>query len=366
VAQRATLADVAERAGVSKTAASLILNDRPGSRISADAVERIRRAAAELDYRPNPAARSLRVGKTRTVGFVSDAVTVTRYASAMIRGVLDTAEQQNHTVLIAETGSSAARMREALDVMLDRRPDGLVFALMAARRVEVPDVPSDVAVVMLNATANPPRPHVLPAEYDAGYQITRLLLDAGHRRIGLIGSSPEEYFDPEESATVGDRFAGIDAALAEAGVELAIDVPQRGWEPEGGFRSMTTILESGVGVTGLICLNDRIAFGAYQAIGEAGLKIPDDISVVSFDDDEIARYLRPGLTTARIPYEEMGRLAMALVLSGATGTDRHLVPMTIMDRDSVRTLETSESASSRDLQHEDLAVARAQAVQHHR
>lgn len=96
--RRPTLADVADRAGLSKTAVSLVLNNRPNSRLSADAEKRVRDAARDLNYRPNPAARSLRLRKTRTVGFISDDVTVTRYASAMIRGLLDVAEDHDHSV----------------------------------------------------------------------------------------------------------------------------------------------------------------------------------------------------------------------------------------------------------------------------
>src|SRR6476659_7992556 len=122
--KRVTLADVAERAGVSKTAVSLVLNDRPGSRLSDAVVERVRAAASELNYRPNHAARSLRVGKTQIVGFISDDVAITRYASAMIRGALDAALHYEHTVLIAETGSDPGRREQAVQAMLDRQPDG--------------------------------------------------------------------------------------------------------------------------------------------------------------------------------------------------------------------------------------------------
>ena len=128
--KRATLADVARLAGLSTTTVSMVLNNRPNTRLSADTAARVRAAAAELNYRPNPAARGLRLGKTRTVGFISDEVTVTRYASAMIRGLLEEAERLDHTVLIAESGSRAEKIANALEVMLDRQTDGIVFGLM--------------------------------------------------------------------------------------------------------------------------------------------------------------------------------------------------------------------------------------------
>jgi LacI family transcriptional regulator len=341
-ARRATLADVAERAGMSKTAVSLILNNRP-ARLSDAAIEKVRAAAAELNYRPNPAALSVRTGKTRTVGLISDEVTVTRFASAMIRGVLDAAGQRDHTVLIAETGSDLSQEEAALEAMMDRRVDGVVFGLMGAKEVDIPEIPADVPVVMLNGTTPTAAATVLPDEYAAGRGIARVLLDRGHRSgIALIGHYPEAIEDPRVSATVGERFAGIRDALAEAGVELAAEVTIRQWEPAAGHEAAGSVLETVDGLTAIICANDRLAFGVYQALSERGVRIPDDVSVVSFDDDEIAAYLRPGLTTARIPYEEMGKRAVELVLAQEFSPQRILVPMPIVERESVKDLRPKE------------------------
>lgn len=334
VAKRATLADVARLSGMSPTAVSLVLNDRPGSRLSAEAIDRIRQAARDLDYRPNPAARSLRMGKTRTVGFVSDDVTITRYASAMIRGALDVAEAHDHTVLIAEAGSNPKKVRQSLAAMIDRRADGVIFAQMGAKEIDVPPMPSDLPVVLLNCNDPTGLPSVLPAEREAGYRIARLLLDQGHRRIGLIGYSKELWSRPRLSATVGSRYEGIFAALAEEDVRLAARFDERLWEPEVGFQAMTEFLDSGTYLTAVIALNDRLAFGAYQALAERGRRVPDEVSIASFDDDVIAGYLRPGLTTAQIPYELMGRRAMEMVL-GERPAERCLVPMPVIVRGSV-------------------------------
>lgn len=337
--RRTTIADVAARAGVSPTAVSLVLNERPGSRLSPDVVQRVRDAARELDYRPNPAARSLRVGKTATVGFISDDVAVTRYASAMIRGALDVAEKLNHTVLIAETGSNPRRRDEAVAAMLDRRPDGIIFGLMGAKLIDVPDLPSSLPVVLLNSASPQGHASVLPDERRAGHAVARALLDAGHRKIAMIGYSEELRYEPRLSVTVSHRYDGLFAALAEFGVELVSRVAGRNWEPQFGFDGMDRILRQGLGVTAVIALNDNIAFGAYQAIQEHGLRIPDDISVVSFDDDVLASYLRPGLTTAAIPYEEMGRQAMSMLLTAPFTPEQRLVPMPLRPRGSVRTLD---------------------------
>ena len=337
--KRTTLADVAALAGVSPTAVSLVLNDKPGSRLSADAAARIRAAAEQLDYRPNPAARSLRVGKTQTVAFLSDDVTVTRYASAMIRGLLDVAEKHQHTVLIAETGNDAARTERALLTMLDRQPSALILGFMQARRIHVPPVPSDVPVIMVNGASDEQHPTVLPAEHEAGRQIASVLADAGHTDIAIIGYDPNREPDWGETVTIGARFAGIDEVIAERGLRVT-GYRARRWDPDVGFEGMNELLDSGAEFTGLICLNDRLAFGAYQAMQLRGVRIPDDVSVVSFDDDVIAAHLRPALTTALLPYEEMGRRAMEMALSDSIDPQNLLVPMPIQLRDSVRELRS--------------------------
>ncbi|HEY3411342.1 MAG TPA: LacI family DNA-binding transcriptional regulator [Propionicimonas sp.] len=334
MAKRATLADVAQLAGLSTTTVSMVLNDRPNTRLSQDAADRVRSAAAKLNYRPNPAARGLRLGKTRTVGFISDEVTITRYASAMIRGLLEEAEARDHTVLISESGRRADRIARALDLMLDRQADGIVFGLMGAKQIDVPVLP-DLPVVIANATSSPGHPCVLPDEYRAGYEAAKYLLDRGHRRIGFIGRS-EALLDPALSATIGSRYAGLDAAMAEAGVSFAHQVDGRYWEPDFGYSGAREILDQ-ADVTAIVSANDRVAFGVYQAAQERGLRIPDDVSVISFDDEYLASYLRPKLTTMQIPYLEIGRTALQLLLDG-DAPDRTLVPMPLQERASVRDL----------------------------
>ncbi len=336
-----TLADVAQRAGVSKTAASLILNNREGSRLSEDAANRIRRAAKELDYRPNPAARNLRLGTVRTVGFISDDVIVTRYASAMVRGALDIAAQHEHTVLITETGQDTRRVAESLDAMLDHRTDGVVFALMGAKQIDLPPVPTNVRTIVLNG-ASTGHPSVLPDEYQAGFRIAELLIKAGHRDIAIIGYPPPELLDPARSVTIGSRLRGILDALNGVNLVPAAQVDGAVWEPHLGYSFTTRLLDSGVRFTALLCLNDRLAFGSYQALRDRGLLIPDDVSIASFDDDEIASYLRPGLTTARIPYEEMGRRAMEMLLNPTTPPNSVLLEMPIQQRGSVRVNKQSD------------------------
>lgn len=332
---RATLADVARRAGLSKTAASMVLNGREGTRLSAEAHQRVFAAAEELGYRPNIAARSLRTRKTATIAFVSDVVATTRFAGGLIRGALDAARERDHVLLIAETQGDAAFEQYAIDAMLDRQVDGVIYAAMATRRLTVPPALLAGPVVLLNATSPDNLPCVLPDDEQAGYTAAKALLDKRHRdRIAVIGRNRLKEHDPEVSLAADARMRGIQRALSEAGTSLGHEAFCREWLPEYGFSAMRTLLRKTPRPTGVVCMNDRLAFGAYQAIAEAGLSVPADVSVVSFDDDPIAAWLRPGLSTVALPHEPMGRRAVELLLDGQAA-GQSLVPMSLRRRRSV-------------------------------
>jgi LacI family transcriptional regulator len=332
---RATLADVARLAGLSKTAASMVLNGREGTRLSAEAHRRVFAAAAELGYRPNVAARSLRTQKTSTLAFISDIVATTRFAGDMIRGALDAAREHDHVLLIAETQGDESFEQHAIDAMLDRQVDGVVYAAMATRRLTVPAALLARPTVLLNAASTDGLPNVLPDDEQAGQAVASALIEAGHRdRIALIGRNRLKERDPEVSLAAQARLLGIEHALKAAGTELCAEVSCHDWLPEHGYAAMRSLLRKPTRPTAVICMNDRLAFGAYQALSEAGLHIPRDVSVVSFDDDVIATWLRPGLSTAALPHEQMGRRAVELLLDGTSG-DRCVVPMPMRRRGSV-------------------------------
>ena len=333
--KRVTLADVAKRAGLSTSAASMILNGRPDTRLSQDAHDRVNAAARELGYRPNVAARGLRTDKTLTIGFVSDLVATTRFASGLIKGALEAAEEAGHVVLVMETEGDTRREEEAIAALLDRQVDGVIFATMRARELFIPELPTGTHAVILNGTNALYPTSVLPAEDEGGRAAVELLVAHGHRDgIALIGQSDEAERDTFRSATVAARVAGIRSAMAEHGLSFVAEESIWLWEPEHGFEATARLMAERDDIRALICMNDRLAFGAYQALAEAGLRVPDDVSIVSFDNDEIAAYLRPGLTTVALPHEAMGRRAVELLL-GDGAAEAHFVPMPVIERASI-------------------------------
>lgn len=331
--KRVTLADVARLAGLSTTAASMILTGRPDTRLSADAHAKVHAAAASLGYRPNVAARALRTDKSRSIAFISDYVATTRFASGLIRGALAAAEEAKHVMLVLETGGEPSREIQAVEAALDRQVDGLIFAAMRAREVFVPDLPINVPTIMLNGTSARFPVSVLPDEYRGGRRAVELLRDAGITDgVALLGHNADSEAGLFRSETIARRLAGIRDAMIANGMHFVAELSCWNWEPAHGYDLTRKLLKT-KRPKALLCLNDRLAFGAYQAVGEAGITVPEDIALISFDNDELASYLRPGLTTIGLPHEEMGRKAVELMLGGIGAAQ--LVEMPVIERGSL-------------------------------
>jgi LacI family transcriptional regulator len=332
---RVTLAQVAERAGVSPGAVSQVLNEHPKARISAGARERISRAVDELGYRPNMVARSLRMARSATFGFISDSVTTTRHATGILLGALRAAEQVDHLLLITETGGDAERERRAVESLLDRAVDGIVFAAMKSRHPITSSLPDGVPHVNVNLARSGSAVAVLPDEFDAGRTAVSALVDAGHTDgIVLIGHDLAPGDDPALAITARRRLEGIAFEMQLRDLRFAGEFPCEDWQPALGREAAESALGT-PGLTALLCLNDRIAFGAYQTIATRGWRVAEDVSIVSFDDDEFAPILQPALTTIALPHERMGATAIELLTAGTPPVDDVLIPTTIRIRDSI-------------------------------
>jgi LacI family transcriptional regulator len=327
--QRATLLQVAQRAGVSRSTASFVLAGRHvDMRISEDARQRVLRAAQELDYRPNLMARSLRTKITRTVALISDTLASDQYAGQALHGSLAAAVAHGHLLFIGETRGDPAIEEKLISDFLDRQVDAFVYASMFTRYVRLPKLLRGRPVVLLNCLTRAARPAahaVVPDEFGAGARVARTLLEAGHRDgIHLVGKPDEQVFAARE------RLAGI----GSAGVRLATPIECEWW-PDSAYEAVRRALGDGLTPRALICLNDRIALGAYQALRAAGRSIPDDVSVISFDDSDLAAWLRPQLTSVSLPHYALGRQAVEKLLGPPSEPAVHRLAMPVRLRGSV-------------------------------
>lgn len=322
-----TLSDVAARAGVSATTASYILNGRSlEMRISSDTEERVRRAATELAYRPNRSARSLRTATTATIGMVSDLIAGGYVASHLFTGANEAARELDHLVVIGESGGLRDVEERFIEEMLDRQVDGIVYATLAARAVTVPAGLVGQRVVLLNCVDPAAEvPSVMPDDVLGGRVAARALIDAGcTEEIYVVGE------EPSDAVVAGlSRLAGIHDELRGVGVELS-GVVAAEWSVPAAYEVLSGWLDEGNRPRGLICLNDRVAMGVYQALAGHGLRVPDDVAVVSFDGSELATWLRPRLASVALPFEAMGRRAVEILLDRSYDGPRQVrLPMTL-------------------------------------
>jgi LacI family transcriptional regulator len=329
--------DVAERAGVSQTTVSFVINQTAGMSIPKATQERVWDAVAELGYRPNAAAKALRTSKTHSIGFVTDELASSPFAGDMIRGAQDAAWQYEHLLMIVNTGGDPKIERAAVEELLVRRVDGIVYASMAHKEVTPPENLSEVPAILLNSyMPTGAWPMIRPDEVGGGFAATEALVREGHRRIGLINIGPDRVRLASEG-----RLEGYQDALARCGVRFDDALVRNGSaDADDGYTFARELLELPNPPTALFCATDRMAMGAYDAARELGLSIPDALSIVGFDDQQlIARFLRPALSTVALPFYEMGRLAAEYLVKPHevdevdTLTD-HLVECRYVQRDS--------------------------------
>lgn len=323
---KVTLSDVAARAGVSTTTASYILNGRTAQmRISPETERRVRAAVVELGYRPNVSARNLRTSTTKTIGVISDLVASGHYASQMVTGASAAARASGHLLVIGETESDPEVERLLIEEMLDRQVDGIVYVRLVHTEVTVPGSLRHGPAVLLNCVDRATTlPAVVPDELQGGRAAADVLLEAGvAERVFVVGE------DPTPNALAGPlRLRGLRSRLREAGHRLGGVVPCD-WTVEAAHDAVHLWLMSDVHPTALVCLNDRVAMGTYQALATNGLDVPRDVSVVSFDGSELASWLRPPLTTVALPFAALGARAVRLLLDGVRSAEPEQVPMTV-------------------------------------
>jgi LacI family transcriptional regulator len=285
-------------------------------------------AVAELGYRPHAGARSLASSRTHLIGLVTD-ITSSPYAGGIITGAQRAAWERGQLLLIVGTEGGEAPEEAMLEVLLERRVEGLIYATDAHREVVLPEIAAEVPLVLVHCVDRDGRfPSILPDEEHGGYVATRRLIDAGHRRIALLNLAAP--------LPASGRRAGYERALREAGLALdpALIVSGEA-DAAGGFALAEQVLQLDDPPTGLFCGTDRMAMGAYDAIKERGLRIPDDVGVVGYDNQElIAAYLRPALTTVALPFDGMGAAAIE-ALADPDGPRTRVVAGALIERASV-------------------------------
>lgn len=310
---RPTIVDVAARSGVSTATVSRVLS---GSRAASDGARAKVLAAAEaLDYRPSAVARALKLQSTRTIGLVVTDIE-NPFFPQLVSAIEAEATTHGYGLLLCNTTDDEARELAALRLLVEQRVDGIMLASSRVMRRHAGLLRSlGVPVVLVNSGGVPDLPSVDTASRRGARLAAEHLIGLGHRRLAHITA-------PRSNAAAGERLAGVRDAVRAARAELTV-VPGDG-RVDGGARAAASVPSS---ATGIVCYNDLTAIGAMRALRSAGRRVPEDVSVIGFDDIEMAAWTDPPLSTIRQPTGAMGRWAVARLI-GADEEPRqvHLEP----------------------------------------
>jgi len=314
LAKPASIKDIARIAGVTHSTVSRALRNSP--LVSGETAERIHRIARELGYRTSAAARALVTQRSDTIGVVVTNI-LDPFIAGVVSGIEETADEHDLSVFLANSNAQPEREVRVAQKFEERRVDGII---VAASRVGAQYVPllthMQVPIVLLNNQHPSQFAHsIMIANVQATLDAMRYLIGLGHRRIAYLGDRSGYQSDEE-------RFTGYRQALREAGLPVEPSLIAHGdGKPEGAEAPVAGLIALPQPPTAIFCYNDMSALGAMRQIRCHGLRIPEDISVVGFDDLYISQYINPPLTTVRQPMRQMGRMAMETLLQLFAGVE---------------------------------------------
>jgi LacI family transcriptional regulator len=327
----ATMNDVARAANVSIATVSHVIN---GTRfVSPERVERVQLAMRELGYTPDATARSLRVGRTDTIGLVVPDNSNPFFA-ALARWIEEAGFEAGYTTILANSNERPDREHRYVSTLVSKRVDGLILSpsrgdhSTLTRLLENARIP----VVVVDRDAALPNADVVLYDNEGGsHEATRYLIELGHERIGCVAG-------PADASSATERVAGFRRAIAEAGLPEQ-PVVESDFHFAGGRDATARLLDSGASLTAVFAANDLMAAGAVRELAARGIAVPTDMSVIGFDDAPLAEMISPALTTMRQPLQDMAHTAVSMLLSRVTSGDggapaRKVLSTSLVIRDS--------------------------------
>jgi LacI family transcriptional regulator len=305
------MTDIAKITGVSQSTVSLVLNNATGAKFSESTRNKVLKAAHDLGYRLSPREPVLASKDERNlIVYLADEISTSPHPVVNVDGARDAAYASGKMLAVYSTHGNADIEQQVLETTLSN-PNlfGVIYATVYTRKVSLPAALSRVPTVLLNCyTSEGGQSSVVPAEVAGGHIATEYLLNAGHRRIGYINGEP--WQDASK-----DRLKGYRTALATADLPYAPELVRDGdWSSGLGFEQTLSLMREVNPPTAIFCANDLTALGAIEAIKQLGLRVPEDVSILGYDDQEIARHTHPGLSTVVLPNYELGRWAVETLL----------------------------------------------------
>jgi len=336
--------DVASRAGVSITTVSHVINKT--RYVSDDLIDRVQKAMVDLDYYPNSLASGLRSGRTKTIGLVIPDIS-NQFFAEISRKIEDKGFEYGYSVILCNTDDDSEKEKNYIDVLIAKQVDGILFIsagdsssnLRKPKEFYTPIVVVDRDINEINADI------VLVDNSNGGYKATKYLIELGHRRIGCISG-------PSQTTPSAQRISGYKRALEEANLSIDYDLIKLGdYRYPSGEKAMQELLMHAQPPTAIFACNDMMAFGAFRAVYNLGMKIPDDISIIGFDNIPLSQAVYPPLTTIEQPIFELAELVVNLLIEkikfresktrmidGKTYSKRIMLETKLIKRDSCRSI----------------------------
>ncbi|WP_045370856.1 substrate-binding domain-containing protein [Vibrio campbellii] len=333
----ATMKDIAKLAGVSTSTVSHVINKTRF--VSEEISERVNNAAKELNYyAPSALARSLKVNRTKTIGMLVTTST-NPFFGEVVKGVERSCYQKGYSLILCNTEGDNERMRESINTLLQKRVDGLILmcSSLEGERIDVFERYPDIPVVVMDwgpmlFTSDKIQDNSLRG----GYLAAKYLIDCGHKEVGCITG-------PLIKHQAQMRYEGYKRAMLEAEFEFNANwIVESDFECEGGYQAFKKMVERGPLPSSIFVSNDMMAMGVINAANELGIQIPEQLSIIGYDDIHIAKFMSPSLTTIHQPKYRLGQAAVETLLRklDEKSDEAQVVQLepTLVERNSVRLL----------------------------
>lgn len=326
-----TMLDVANRAGVSKSTVSRVLNGK--NIVRPDVAKKVFDAIQETGYRPNLLAQQLATKKTNFIGFViTNELFNGPYFSSLMYHAASYSEKSNHQLVITDGKHSAEDERKAINFLLDMKCAGIIIYPQCLSESEIAQIieSTDTPILVLNREMPSKPEHAITTDhYRSACLMVEHIVEQGHTEIAVIrgkaGSSTDEQ-----------RYQAYQDVLTKHGIELnQSNVAQGNWTMESGYRAAQSLVERKASFTAILSENDDMAIGAIKALTELGYSLPQDISIVGFDNSKVGEFLIPSLTSVSVPLEQMTQKAILQIVGDSEHADAIDTTGSLVIRDSV-------------------------------
>ncbi|MDG2954841.1 HTH-type transcriptional repressor PurR [Bisgaard Taxon 10/6] len=303
----ATIKDVAKLAGVSTTTVSHVINDT--RHVAEETKKIVLNAIKQLHYSPSAVARSLKVNTTKSIGMI---VTTSEapYFAEIIHAVEDHCYRQGYSLFLCNTQNNPEKIKNHLEMLVKKRVDGILVMCSeyTPDSLDLMKSFSDLPMVVMDwGPVNPNTDRILDNSFEGGYLAGKHLVDNGHKEIAYLSAELKK-------TTARKRYEGFLKALHEAGLEMNPDWLLEGsFEPEDGYECMNRLLAQTHRPSAIFCCNDVMALGAISAITEKGFRVPEDFSIIGYDNVHISRFSAPPLTTIHQSKARLGERALQLL-----------------------------------------------------